>query len=87
MLGVVEKVEADVAAKLADLVEFVKKNYSLARKERYEIESAKIILASRLRCGHLKPVEVTKEILMYEQGFTEVESVSILTHLQGLELI
>ena len=87
MLGVVEKVEADVAAKLADLVEFVKKNYSLARKERYEIESAKIILASRLRCGHLRPVEVTKEVLMYEQGFTEAEAVSILTHLQSLELI
>lgn len=47
----------------------------------YEVEKAKKILCSQLHCGCLKSVELTKERLMYEKGFTEIESIEILKHL------
>ena len=45
------------------------------------VEDAKKILKRKLRCGFLVPSAITKMKLMYEQGFTEQESIEILNYL------
>ena len=56
-------------------------------KPRNRIERAKQILKNRLRCGLLKSTDLTKERLMYEQGFTEAESIEILDYLLQEDLL
>lgn len=51
------------------------------KSRNYEVNKAKKILCSQLRCGYLQAYMITKERLMYEYGFTEAESIEILEHL------
>jgi acyl-ACP thioesterase len=49
------------------------------------VKEAEEILTSNLRCGFLKLSDITKMKLMYEQGFTEQESIEIIAYLHNLE--
>ena len=63
---------------LADLEESIKLGSKPSPKPRMDVNKAISILISKLRCGYLKSIDITQNKLMYEQGFTELESIEIL---------